>query len=92
MKEVKLGKTKICVVQNGFGALPIQRISKEDAIRLVRKAYQGGMRVFDTAAHILIAKKKLAKHSNHSTDPLTIWQQRRWPQTRISFGNSWKPL
>lgn len=30
MKEVKLGKTGIRVVQNGFGALPIQRISKEN--------------------------------------------------------------
>ena len=49
MKQVTLGKTGITVPQNGFGALPIQRISQEDAVYLLRKAYAGGMRFFDTA-------------------------------------------
>lgn len=49
MKNVVLGKTGITVPQNGFGALPIQRISTEAACALLHKAYQGGMRFFDTA-------------------------------------------
>ena len=49
MKNVTLGKTGICVPQNGFGALPIQRISKDAAVQLLRRAYDGGMRFFDTA-------------------------------------------
>ena len=49
MKEYTLGKTGITVPQNAFGALPIQRISTEDAAYLLRKAYDGGMRFFDTA-------------------------------------------
>ena len=49
MKQVMLGRTGITVPQNGFGALPIQRISQEDAVYLLRKAYAGGMRFFDTA-------------------------------------------
>ena len=49
MKNVTLGKTGICVPQNGFGALPIQRVSKETAVMLLRRAYEGGMRFFDTA-------------------------------------------
>ena len=49
MKQVILGRTGITVPQNGFGALPIQRISQEDAVHLLRKAYDGGMRFFDTA-------------------------------------------
>lgn len=49
MKQVTLGRTGITVPQNGFGALPIQRISVEEAGRLLRKAYDGGMRFFDTA-------------------------------------------
>ncbi len=49
MKTVTLGSTGITVLQNGFGALPIQRISTEDAVALVQKAYKGGMRFFDTA-------------------------------------------
>ncbi|MBR5418346.1 MAG: aldo/keto reductase [Clostridiales bacterium] len=49
MRQITLGKTEITVPQNAFGALPIQRISKDDAVRLLRKAYDGGMRFFDTA-------------------------------------------
>ena len=35
--------------QNAFGALPIQRVSTEMAVKLLRRAYEGGMRFFDTA-------------------------------------------
>jgi predicted aldo/keto reductase-like oxidoreductase len=49
MKTVTLGQTDITVPQNAFGALPIQRISTADAVMLLRKAYDGGMRFFDTA-------------------------------------------
>lgn len=61
MKEVKLGKTGICVVQNGFGALPIQRISKENAVYLLRKAYEGGMRFFDTARAYSDSEEKVGE-------------------------------
>lgn len=46
---MRLGKTGIDTPQNAFGALPIQRISDEDAARLLRRAYEGGMTYFDTA-------------------------------------------
>ena len=49
MVTVTLGKTGITVNKNGFGALPIQRISKEDAAYLLRKAYDSGVNFFDTA-------------------------------------------
>ena len=49
MRNITLGKTGINVPQNAFGALPIQRISTEDAVFLLRKAYDGGMTFFDTA-------------------------------------------
>ena len=38
MKNITLGSTMITVPQNGFGALPIQRISKENAVNLLRRA------------------------------------------------------
>ena len=34
MEYVVLGRTGLQVKQNGFGALPIQRISKEEAEKL----------------------------------------------------------
>lgn len=49
MRDVTLGSTGITVPQNGFGALPLQRIEEEDAVALLRAAYAGGMRYFDTA-------------------------------------------
>ena len=49
MKTVTLGNTEITVPQNAFGALPIQRVSEEEAVKLLREAYHGGMRFFDTA-------------------------------------------
>ena len=50
MRNITLGSTGITVPQNAFGALPIQRISAEDAAGLLKKAYEGGMRFFDTTA------------------------------------------
>ena len=49
MRQVTLGSTGITVPQNAFGALPIQRVSTEMAVKLLRRAYEGGMRFFDTA-------------------------------------------
>ena len=49
MESVTLGKTGITVNKNGFGALPIQRISDEEAVHLLRKAYENGITFFDTA-------------------------------------------
>ena len=40
MPKVTLGRTGITVDKNGFGALPIQRIPVEDAVYLLRKAYE----------------------------------------------------
>lgn len=49
MGFVTLGKTGIQAQKQAFGCLPIQRISKEDAVALLRRAYDGGMNYFDTA-------------------------------------------
>ena len=49
MDMVTLGSTNITVNKNGFGALPIQRVSDDYAVMLLRKAYDGGIRFFDTA-------------------------------------------
>ena len=43
MAKVTLGKTGITVEKNAFGALPIQRISRQEAVGLLRKAYDSGV-------------------------------------------------
>ena len=59
MKNITLGSTGIVVPQNGFGALPIQRIPLPDAVKLLRRAYEGGMRYFDTARAYTDSEEKL---------------------------------
>lgn len=59
MDLVTLGKTGITVNRNGFGALPIQRISKEDSAFLLKKAYLHGITFFDTARFYTDSEEKL---------------------------------
>lgn len=59
MKDITLGNTGITAPQNGFGALPIQRDSEEVAVKLLRKAYEGGVRFFDTARAYTDSEKKV---------------------------------
>ncbi len=59
MTKITLGKTGITTDRNGFGALPIQRISKEEAAKLLRKAYDGGITFFDTARAYTDSEEKL---------------------------------
>jgi aryl-alcohol dehydrogenase-like predicted oxidoreductase len=59
MDLVTLGKTGIIVNRNGFGALPIQRISKEDSALLLKKAYLHGITFFDTARFYTDSEEKL---------------------------------
>ena len=60
MRNITLGSTGITVPQNAFGALPIQRISKEAAVKLLRRAYEGGMRLFDTARMYSDSEEKIS--------------------------------
>lgn len=61
MQTVTLGTTGITVNKNGFGALPIQRISSEDAVYLLRKAYAAGITFFDTARFYTDSECKLGE-------------------------------
>ncbi len=59
MDTVRLGKTEIVTSKNAFGALPIQRISEEEAVRILRRAYEGGITFFDTARAYTDSEHKL---------------------------------
>jgi predicted aldo/keto reductase-like oxidoreductase len=61
MASVLLGRTGLSVERNGFGALPLQRVDGETAIRIVRKAYEGGIRFFDTSRAYSDSEAKLGK-------------------------------
>ncbi len=59
MDQVILGTTGIKVNKNGFGALPIQRITKEESAYLLQKAFQNGITFFDTARFYTDSEEKI---------------------------------
>ncbi len=61
MRQITLGSTGITTCQNAFGALPIQRTETEEAVRILRRAYEGGINFFDTARAYSNSEEKLGK-------------------------------
>ena len=56
-----LGNTGITTDKVAFGALPIQRVSKEEAVKLLRRALEGGITFFDTARGYTDSEEKLGE-------------------------------
>ncbi|HIR35239.1 MAG TPA: aldo/keto reductase [Candidatus Faecimorpha stercoravium] len=59
MKKIRLGRTELMVGASSFGALPIQRLSKTEAVKLLREAYELGMNYFDTAHGYTDSEEKI---------------------------------
>ena len=59
MSKIMLGSTGIEIEKNGFGCLPIQRVSREEAARLLRRAADGGINYFDTARAYSDSEEKM---------------------------------
>ena len=72
MSTVRLGSTEIITNKNGFGALPIQRISDHDAVYLLKKAYENGMTYFDTARWYTDSEHKVGMAFTGMRDKLYI--------------------
>jgi predicted aldo/keto reductase-like oxidoreductase len=72
VRTIRLGKTGITVPQNAFGALPIQRVSEDEAVSLLRNAYDGGMRFFDTARAYSDSEVKVGKAFEGMRDKVYI--------------------
>ncbi len=72
MKKVVLGKTGLTVNKNGFGALPIQRITKSEAVYLLQKAFYHGVNYFDTARAYSDSEEKLGAAFSYIRDKIII--------------------
>jgi len=94
MQTVTLGTTGIIVNKNGFGALPIQRISSSDAVHLIRKAYDAGITFFDTARFYTDSECKLGEALEGIRDKVYIATKTGattadafWKDLETSLGN-----
>ena len=72
MREITLGNTGIKTPQNAFGALPIQRVDKEQAVKILRKAYDGGIIFYDTARGYTDSEEKLGAAFEGMRDKIYI--------------------
>lgn len=72
MREITLGRTGITTVQNAFGALPVQRVDMDTAVKILRRAYEGGMRFFDTARAYSDSEEKLGEAFDGMRDRIFI--------------------
>lgn len=69
---VTLGSTGITSPQNAFGALPVQRRDMAAAVRILRRAYEGGMTYFDTARAYSDSEEKIGEALSDVRDNITI--------------------
>lgn len=60
-KQTKLGRTGIAVFPLGFGGIPIQRLTEEQAIKVVREAIEQGINFIDTARAYTDSEEKIGK-------------------------------
>lgn len=61
MKKYRLGKTNLMVSEVGLGGIPIARISKDEAVEVVKKAIEKGINFIDTANAYVDSEKKIGQ-------------------------------
>jgi len=61
LKEIMLGRTGLKVKSLGFGGIPIQRVSEEEAVDVVRRCYDLGINYYDTARGYTVSEERIGK-------------------------------
>jgi predicted aldo/keto reductase-like oxidoreductase len=61
MEKIRLGKTGMTVTRLGFGGIPIQRLSENDAVKVVKKCLDLGINYFDTANGYTTSEERIGK-------------------------------
>ncbi len=72
MRKVKLGRTGLLVSQFGFGGIPIQRLTEEDAVAVVRRCLDLGVTFLDTANGYTTSEERIGKAISGRRDGLVI--------------------
>jgi uncharacterized protein len=61
MRYIPLGKTGLTVSEVGFGGIPIIRFDEVTAEAVLRRAYESGITLFDTANAYRDSEKKIGR-------------------------------
>ena len=68
----RFGKTGLMVSRTGFGCIPIQRIPYEDSTALLRRAYENGITLFDTANSYTTSEERIGIALHDVRDKIII--------------------
>ena len=72
MQHFILGRTGLEISRTGFGALPIQRVSFDEASALLNRALDGGITYIDTARVYSDSEEKIGRAIGHRRGEYTI--------------------
>lgn len=72
MKKIPLGSTGLTVTKTAMGCLPVQRCDMDYGVKLIRAAYEGGIRYFDTANAYTDSEEKLGLALEDVRDQVVI--------------------
>lgn len=61
MEKIRLGKTEMMVSRIGFGGIPIQRVSEDEAIAVVKRCLDLGINFIDTANGYTTSEERIGK-------------------------------
>jgi predicted aldo/keto reductase-like oxidoreductase len=61
METIRLGKTDMMVSKLGFGGIPIQRVSEDEAVAVVKRCLELGITFIDTANGYTTSERRIGK-------------------------------
>lgn len=72
MRKIRLGRTNLEVTGNAFGVLPLQRRNMQDAISILKRAYEAGINFYDTARAYTDSEEKIGAALSDMRDDIII--------------------
>ena len=72
MKKIRLGKTDMMVTQIGFGGIPIQRLTDDEAVKIVKRCLELGINFIDTANTYTTSEERIGKAIKGCRDKVII--------------------
>ena len=72
LKTMPLGNTGLTVTKTAMGCLPVQRCDVDTAVKILRAAYEGGIRFYDTANAYTDSEKKIGLALSDVRDEIVI--------------------
>lgn len=83
-----LGRTGIEVFPIGFGGIPIQIVEEEEAVKVIRKAYELGINFYDTARVYTSSERKIGRALKNVREKVIIATK----TTAKNYEDAWKDL